>query len=138
MLRRFGQLLALIAVIASVLIAQCALSCSMQALSRTATNEAAFVQSAGTEQAGHECCPDETAPRPTKNDRTQLCSDRLLTTGSVDVANAPVTAQVLHHFDFVPVSSSESLAPLHLSLRQQAPPDSVISRAVQAFFILRI
>ena len=46
MFRRFGQLLALIAVMASVLNAHCALSCSMQALPQTDPNQASIVQSA--------------------------------------------------------------------------------------------
>src|SRR5579872_6426364 len=110
MFRRFGQLLALIAVMASVLNAQCALSCSMQALPQTGQSQPNIVQSAGTGHAGHECCPGETTPKPTKDDKSRSCSDPLLTTNSADVQNVTNVVEALHCFDLALIPRSEPIA----------------------------
>lgn len=138
MFRRFGQFLALIAVMASVLNAQCALSCSMQEVSKTGQNQASFVESADMGHAGHECCPGETTPKPTKDDKSRSCSDPLLTTNSVDVSNVVKIVDSPHCFDFVLISRSEPVPSALRPTLAHSPADSPAFPDVRAFFILRI
>jgi hypothetical protein len=138
MLRRFGQFLALIAVMASALNAQCALSCSMQALPQTTPNHANIVQSAGTGHAGHECCPSETIPKPTRDDKGRSCSDPLLTTNSADVTNVTNVVAPLHCFGLALIPRSEPVVSSLRSTLLQSLVDSPASRDIRAFFILRI
>ncbi len=135
---RFGQFLALIAVMASALNAQCALSCSMQALPQTAPTQANILESAAAGHVGHGCCPGETTPRPTKDDRSRQCSDPLLTINSVEVGTTTTVIGGLHYFDLALAPSPDLFAPLHDSIPRHASTDSIASRDVQAFFVLRI
>src|SRR5689334_15808120 len=137
MFRRFGQLLVLIAVMASVLNAQCALSCSMQALPQTSPNEANVVQSSGTGHAGHACCPGEATSKPTKDHKSRSCSDPLLTTNSADVPNV-TNVVALYGFDLALILRSEHVAQGLRSTLTPSLVDSPASPDVRAFFILRI
>lgn len=138
MFRRFGQLLALIAVMASVLNAQCALSCSMLAFPQTAPNQANVVQSAGMGHGGHECCPGETTPTPTKDEKSRSCSDPLLTINGVDVSNVVSAVDAPHCFDLALIPHSEPVVSELRSTLAHSVVDPPSSRDVRAFFILRI
>jgi hypothetical protein len=56
-----GQSLALMAMMASVINAQCAVSCSLQSIAGSAASHASRVD---TDRAGHPCCPRRGAPQP--------------------------------------------------------------------------
>ena len=138
MFMRVGQFLALIAVMASALNSQCALSCSMQALPQTAPSQANILESAATGHVGHGCCPGETTPKPTKNDKSRPCSDPLLTINSVEVATTTTAIEGLHYFNLALAPSPDLFAPLDHSIPRHSSTDSIASRDVQAFFVLRI
>jgi hypothetical protein len=93
--RNFGNILALIAVMASAINAQCALTCSLQALSSVAPTEAQMVQ---PNLAGHACCPRSKQTEPTKEKSPKPCSDPLVVIGGVNFADTNAAA-VSQHFD---------------------------------------
>ncbi len=61
MVKRLGQSLALIAMMASVIIAQCAVSCSLQSIAGSPASHASRVDA---DRTGHACCPHRGAPKP--------------------------------------------------------------------------
>jgi hypothetical protein len=59
MLKRLGQYLALIAMMAAAVNAQCALSCSL-----LSPGSESFPATAGVQSGGHRCCRHQNAPKP--------------------------------------------------------------------------
>jgi hypothetical protein len=114
--RRLGKILALIAVMASAINAQCVLSCSLLALPLSTPDEARIVQPV---HSGHACCPGSEQSKPDKEKERahQPCSDPLLIIGNLSFANtthAVAVAQYLDpvltqpRFEFVPIQRSAS------------------------------
>lgn len=72
MLRRFGQMLAILAVVASVLNAQCALACSLAAHESAPAEKYATVQ---VPAADHACCPATQNPKRSRTQDHAPCPD---------------------------------------------------------------
>jgi hypothetical protein len=135
MFKRLGQILAVVAVMASAVNAQCDLSCSLQAMTRPAAPEAGSIKAT---HAGHPCCPAQQVPQPSDQHRHQQpCPDPLPVVSDLTVATnlhvdsppqwADLTAG--HSFNLVlPIQQSS------LPLVVESPPAPDIS----AFSILRI
>src|ERR1700733_874735 len=98
-IRRLGKAFALVAVMASVVNANCTLSCSFQQLLSGALHPMEITQSAHT---GHTCCPGTEKPEPAKEIPHQPCSDPLLTGGALSFADAPHVTASVQGLDFAP------------------------------------
>lgn len=59
MSKQLGQFLALVTMMASVINAQCVVSCSLQTVTRSSASQASRVE---TSRAGHSCCKHRGAP----------------------------------------------------------------------------
>jgi len=97
-LRRFGKTLALVAVLASALNAQCAVSCSLGAFAAvTPTAARGFEQN----RSAHACCPGSAKSKPQqhKGSAHQPCSDPLVVIGSAGLDDATHAVSVSHDFD---------------------------------------
>ena len=134
MLRYIGQILAMFAMVASAINAQCALYCSL----RMAPSSAAYSASgAPSSDSGHSCCPEREAPlTDTQNRRQHPCADPLPTVvGDIAPASQPLDAPQCLDSEFRPSSDP--------SLRvQRFPPLLVVDSsgifAFPAFSVLRI
>ncbi len=138
MFRFAGQFLAIVAVMASAINAQCALSCSMQGMTGNARRQAQSVRSHG---GAHACCPTQHAPAPHGKERSQQqqqpCPIPVATTSDVAVANAIQYSDVAQLFDGPAIGSLSQ----DLPVRQYAPPVFVDSSGIPiipAFAVLRI
>ena len=60
MIRQLGQSLALVAMMASVINARCAISCSLQSIARSSTVQVSRVD---PYRPGHACCPHQGVPK---------------------------------------------------------------------------
>ena len=69
-MKLLGQSLALMAMIASVINALCAVSCSLQSIAGSPPSHARRVDSDG---AGHACCPNQGVPKPKQQKREVPC-----------------------------------------------------------------
>jgi hypothetical protein len=135
MFKRFGQILAIVAVMASVVNAQCDLSCSLQAMTRPVAAGAGSIKST---HAGHPCCPPEQVPEPSdQHPHQQPCPDPLPVVSDLAVAT-PLHLDSLpqwsdltagHSFDLV-LRVQPSASPLVVDF--SPVPD------IPAFSVLRI
>jgi hypothetical protein len=70
MVKLRGQSLALIAMVASVINAQCALSCSLQSIAGPTASHASRVD---PDRTGHACCPHQGVPKPKQQTNEGPC-----------------------------------------------------------------
>ena len=70
MVKLRGQSLALIAMMASVINAQCAVSCSLQSI---AGSTASHANRLDPDRAGHACCPQHRVPKPKQQQDEAPC-----------------------------------------------------------------
>ena len=70
MLKRLGQSLALVAMMASVLNAQCAVSCSLKSTTQSPSSEPSGID---LDQTQHSCCPHHGAPTPKERKHEVPC-----------------------------------------------------------------
>ncbi|MDQ6678990.1 MAG: hypothetical protein M3Z09_17035 [Acidobacteriota bacterium] len=137
MFRCIGQLLAILAVVASALNAQCALSCSLQAMAKSSGQGARTVSSRGNK---HACCPEQKIPAPDDPDRPrqqQPCPDPVLTINDVTFATPIQHSETPRYF----AGSSGHSVDAALPVRLYALPVVVDSSGIPeipAFFILRV
>ncbi len=137
MFRLAGQFLAIIAVMASAINAQCALSCSMQGTPGKAPHQAHIVRSQGD---AHACCHNRHTPAPQGEEQPQQqqpCPIPVVTAGEI------VAAYPIQYSAVAQVIDGPTLASLdqYLPVRRYAPSVFVDSSGVPdipAFAILRI
>ena len=134
MLKYIGQILAMFAMVASAINAQCALYCSLRMAPNSAAYRASGAPSSGT---GHSCCPERKAPlTDTQNRRQHPCADPLATVvGGIAPASQSLDAPQCFDSAFRP-SSNRSL-----QVKRFPPPlvvDSSGIFAFPAFSVLRI
>jgi hypothetical protein len=138
MFRFAGQFLAIIAVMASAINAQCAVSCLLQPVTmRSAGHEAKSVQAP---RNLHPCCPGQNTAAPHGKERHQQqqpCPIPIVTTSDLAVSN------LIEHSDTPRLFYGPALPSLDrdLPVRQYAPPVFVDSSGIPdipAFAILRI
>lgn len=135
MLRCLGQVLSIVAVLASAINTQCDVSCSLESVTRSAAHE---ISSVASPRTGHACCPEQKSSKPRdKNRQQQPCSNLLLTVSDVGIATA------LQHLAAPPSSALASGYYFDLLLPIQRSPlpvvvDSSGLHYVPAFSILRI
>jgi len=133
--RIFGQFLAMIALMASAVNAQCAMSCLLQNGARARQTSPVTVQPSHT---GHACCPDQKAPRPGDQQRRQPCPDP-----TASVSNN-IAVPVVQHQDAGPLLamlSRVSFFDLLLPIQHLPVPNPANRIAVQdppAFSVLRV
>ncbi len=70
MLKRLGQSLALVAMMASVLNAQCVAFCSLKSTTQSPSSEASGID---LNQTQHSCCPHHGAPKPEERKHEVPC-----------------------------------------------------------------
>lgn len=134
MFRVLGRVLAIVAVMASAVNAQCALSCSLQAsqLARPGAAVASFAH------AGHACCPDSKSPARNEVPRqNRPCPTPAPALFEVKPVDAFQFADNLH---FIDLTVSCSLV-RGLQVQRGALPISVElsdSYGIPAFSILRV
>lgn len=135
MFRIFGQFLAMIALMASAVNAQCAVSCLFNNASRAEHTRPVSVQPFHT---GHACCPNQKAPGPGDQQRRQPCPNPAAT-----VSNN-VAVPVVQHQDAGPLSAALSCVysfDLLLPNQHLPVPNPANRIAVQdpsAFSVLRV
>ena len=120
--RRSGKTLALFAVMASALNAQCVLSCSLQSLSPVAPHSAHMDMDMNMDMpmpAGHDCC-------------------HLLVVGGLNSVNAPQLVVVVQPFDPSFAIRIGEVAPVRRSVSWAAVVDPVGTFDPPAFSVLRI
>lgn len=137
MFRLAGQFLAIVAVMASAINAQCALSCSMQGMPGNGPHQTHSVRSQG---GAHACCPNRNIPTPHGEERPQQqqpCPIPVVTTSDIVAANPIQYSAVAQLFEGpTPVSLDQ-----YLPVRRYAPsvfPDSSGIPDIPVFAILRI
>jgi hypothetical protein len=137
MFRFAGQFLAIMAVMASAINAQCALSCSMQGMKGDAPQQAQIVRQHG---GAHACCPDQHAPEPNGKEQPrqqQPCPTPVWTTNNIAAANQIQYSDAAQLFDGpIPVSLGQDLR-----VRRYAPSvfvDSFGIPDIPAFAVLRL
>lgn len=134
MLRIFGQFLAMFAVIASAVNAQCAISCSLQRASG-AERTSAVLQSS---HPGHACCSKRSSTVPDQQPRRQPCPNPV--SGISDSAVVPA----VQHQDAGPlftVLPVVALSNVLLPVRRQPAIVAAGSAGIQsppAYSILRV
>ena len=134
MLRVFGQFVAIIAVMATAINAQCALSCSLQLAKRITPHQASSVESS---RPSHPCCPVKKSPVPEKQNGNTLCPDAVPAlsaagvSGSSQFVTAPLSLEIASTLPAVPT------LPRQLSTLP-ALVDSSGLRGGSAFSVLRI
>ena len=134
MFRLFGQFFAIVAVLASAINAQCALSCAFQAMVHSSVIHGDYVESASAESS---CHPEDQAPGPDGNDTGIPCSHTVLSVSSFDAGNAPRSLSTLPHFDAAPFNRLNAL----MVVTRTPPrimPASPACRDVSVFSILRV
>ncbi len=137
MFRLAGQFLAIVAVMASAVNAQCALSCSMQGMTGNASHRAHLVPS---RSGAHACCPAQNTPAPNGKElpqQQQPCPIPVVTTSDIVAANP------IQHLDFSQLFDGPTPVSLdpYLPVRRYAPSVLVDSSGIPdipAFAILRI
>lgn len=118
MLKYFGQFLAIVAVLASAINAQCAISCSMQTMTRSAAGRTTSVHAPRT---GHACCPEQNAPVPSdQNQHQQPCPDP---SPNLSALAVPLSLQ---HLDVPQSFDSESAYSFVVAIRVQRSPLAVV------------
>lgn len=137
MFRLAGQFLAIVAVMASAVNAQCALSCSMQGMTGNVPHQAHIVPS---RSGAHACCPAQNTPAPDGKElpqQQQPCPIPVVTAGDIVAANPIQHSDVAQLFEGPkPVSLDQ-----YLPVRRYAPSVFVDSSGIPdipAFAILRI
>jgi hypothetical protein len=121
MFRFIGQVLAMIAVMASGLNAQCALSCVLEQVQASSS---------------HDCCPEQNGPAK-HDEHRQQCSVLVMAPSTLAAVNLVQYSSVPLAFSAPPVLLVDG----HLPVRQHAAPLFVGSSGipdVPAFAILRI
>jgi hypothetical protein len=137
MFRLVGQFLAIVAVMASAVNAQCALSCSMQGMTGNAPHQAHIAPS---RSGAHACCPAQNAPAPNGKElpqQQQPCPIPVVTAGEIVAANSIQYSAVAQVIDGPTLASLDQ----YLPVRRYAPSVFVDSSGipdVPAFAILRI
>jgi hypothetical protein len=135
MFRYFGQFFAIVAALASAINAQCALSCSLQTVTRSAAHETSNVHSPRT---GHPCCPEQKAPVPSDQNRQQQpCPDPLPTISDIRAATALQHLDAPQSFDLASGYSFDLVPPVHRSPLPVVVDSSGFHDA-PAFSVLRI
>ena len=137
MFRFAGQFLAIVAVMASAINAQCVLACSLQGVTGNVPHEAHRVHSP---RGAHACCPQQNAPTRHGKERPQQpqpCPVPLVITSDLAVASLTQYSGLPQLF-----AGPAPLFPYgDLPIRHYAPPvfvDSSGNPDIPAFAILRI
>ena len=135
MFMRFGKILALLAVMASAVNAQCALSCSLHATGLPDDSRSALVDSP---QTGHSCGHGQNTPEPNKPvECRQPCPDSFPAI-SASAAPAPLHADVRPQWLEVPRLWSFDVSIRNQPERTVFAADSASPPDISAFFILRV
>ncbi len=137
MFRSLGQILAVVAIVATAVNAQCALSCSLKA----STQSSAYDDStSGTHltRIGHACCPGQKSPEPSnRSQQKQPCPDPSLPVMETKIASFVQFVDASH---FVSVASCLSFDEV-LYVNRVAlltANDSLSSHDSPAFSVLRV
>ena len=112
MVRCVGQILAVVAMMASAMNAQCALSCWFQNAKPASVKE---TQGIHAPVMGHACCPKKTRPgqhRPHRDPQEQSCDMRVLTTSEFGLANPLPQPDAHQFFDGPSVDPSAGVVPV--------------------------
>ena len=138
--RCLGKTLALFAVMASALNAQCVLSCSLQSLSPAAPHSAHMNMNMDMPMpSGHGCCHASEQSKPSHDQTHQPCTDPLLFVGDLNSLNVPQLVAVVQPFDPSFAILGDEAAPVRRSVSWPALADDPVGTFdPPAFSVLRI
>jgi hypothetical protein len=135
MVRRLGRMLAIVAVMAAAVDAQCVLSCSLVAMARPVSNETI---SAHVSNSRHACCPNPKSPGHGRQDQNkQPCPSPVSELNAFPVAtqlqqwDVPRVCDPAAGYSFDAILQAQRSA-LPASIDLFALPD------LPAFFVLRL
>ena len=137
MVSYIGRFVAIFAMVASGINAQCAMSCSLQPVVLSSRVEK---QSVHPPRAGHACCPEQKAPAPADQHRQQRqkpCSDPALTLTDLAFITWIEHSDAPRHFDWQSQPSDEISLVVYQCIDPEAFDCSGLTGG-PAFTILRI
>jgi hypothetical protein len=135
MVKLLGQSLALIAMVTSVINAQCAVSCSLQSFAGSPASQASRID---PDYTGHACCPHQGLPKPKQQKDEVPCPHPVRAAAEARLSNSSASFKVIPAA--VEVGSSQEYGP-QLAETCLDPLTAHISSGLShlsSIFILRI